>query len=131
MLPKCAPLLCTIPRLSAVRLSSVVPEALSPLEVVGTFERMGGKPFQVEHVPEETLRAQFGGATDPMQKSFAGLMLAYAQGDAIDMTAVTSRFGLSLMNVTEYARKVLARQEVICSATTRANGISRTTANSL
>jgi uncharacterized protein YbjT (DUF2867 family) len=41
------------------------PEALSPLEVVARFEKLGGRPFQLEHVPEQALRAQFDGAADP------------------------------------------------------------------
>jgi uncharacterized protein YbjT (DUF2867 family) len=83
------------------------PEALTPLEVVATFEKLGAKPFQIEHVPEEVLRAQLEGATDPMQKSFAGLMLGYAAGDAIEMRGVVSQFGLSLTTVADYARQVL------------------------
>jgi len=62
------------------------PEALSPLEVVRLAERATGKTFEVQHVPEEGLRAQHDGATDPMQRTFAGLMLYYASGDVIDMT---------------------------------------------
>ena len=50
------------------------PEALSSLEVVGRFEQIG-KPFRREHISEQTLLAQYEGATDPLQKSFAGLML--------------------------------------------------------
>ena len=49
------------------------PEALSPLEVVARFEKIGGRPFRLEHVPEEALAAQFEGATDSMQKSFCGV----------------------------------------------------------
>ena len=33
------------------------PAAISPLEVVRAFEQAGGRPFTVEHVPEEALRA--------------------------------------------------------------------------
>ena len=61
------------------------PAALSPLEVVRLAEQVVGKRVIVEHVPEEALRAQHGAATDPLQQSFAGLMLYYALGDAIDM----------------------------------------------
>ena len=61
------------------------PEALSPLEVVQLAQQITGKQFEVEHVPEEALRAQFDAATNPMQKSFAGLMLFYAGGSVIDM----------------------------------------------
>jgi uncharacterized protein YbjT (DUF2867 family) len=86
------------------------PEALSPLEVVARFEKIGGRPFQLEHVPEQTLRAQFDGATDPMQKTFAGLMLGYLYGDAIDMAPVVDQFGIHLTSVDEYARGVLGGQ---------------------
>src|SRR5260370_38367492 len=58
------------------------PEALSPLETVARFEKIGGRPFRPEHLPEGALGAQFGGATDSMQKSFAGLMAGYLPGDA-------------------------------------------------
>ena len=61
------------------------PDALSPLEVVRLAEQVTGKTINVQHVPEEALRAQHGTATDSLQKSFAALMLYYAHGDAIDM----------------------------------------------
>ena len=86
------------------------PESLSPLEVVARFERIGGQPFQLEHVPEQALRAQFDAATDPMQKSFAGLMLGYLYGDAIDMAPVVDQFGIHLTSVDDYARSVLGVQ---------------------
>jgi uncharacterized protein YbjT (DUF2867 family) len=86
------------------------PEALNPLEVVARFEKIGGRPFQLEHVPEQTLRAQFDGAADPMQKTFAGLMLGYVYGDAVDMAPVVKQFGIKLSSVDEYARGVLGGQ---------------------
>jgi uncharacterized protein YbjT (DUF2867 family) len=61
------------------------PDALSPLEVVRLAEQAVGKTVVVQHVSEETLRAQHAAATDPLQQSFAGLMLYYAHGDIIDM----------------------------------------------
>jgi hypothetical protein len=83
-------------------------EALSPLDVVGCFDRIGGKAFRWEHISEQMLLAQFEGATDPLQKSFAGLMVRYLHGDAIDMTSVVDTFGIKLSKVDEYARKALA-----------------------
>jgi uncharacterized protein YbjT (DUF2867 family) len=80
------------------------PEALSPLEVVNRFEKIGGKPFKLEHVPEEALRGQIDAATDPLQKSFAALMLSYAHGDAMDMEGVVNTYGIKLTSVDEYAR---------------------------
>jgi uncharacterized protein YbjT (DUF2867 family) len=84
------------------------PEALSPLDVVAGFEKIGGGAFQIEHVPEEALRAQFDSATDSMQKTFAGLMLGYARGDSIDMNPVTTKYDIALTSVDDYARSVLA-----------------------
>ena len=60
------------------------PDALSPLEVVQIAERLTGKTVTVQHVPEDALRAQHGAATDPLQQTFAALMLYYARGDVID-----------------------------------------------
>jgi uncharacterized protein YbjT (DUF2867 family) len=85
------------------------PEALSPLEVVARFERICGRPFRLEHVPESTLRSQFEGATDSMQKSFAALMLGCLHGDAMNMASVVDTFGIKLTNVTEYAQSVLGK----------------------
>ena len=85
------------------------PEALSPLEVVARFERIGGRPFRLEHVPEPLLLSQFEGATDSMQKSFAALMLGYLHGDAMNMASVVNTFGIKLTNVDEYARSVLGK----------------------
>jgi uncharacterized protein YbjT (DUF2867 family) len=86
------------------------PGALSPLEVVARFEEIGGRPFKLEHIPEKVLRTQFEEATDSMQKSFAGLMLGYASGDAIDMTLIQREFGIKLMTIDQYARGVLGRR---------------------
>ena len=84
------------------------PEALSPLDVVARFERIGGRPFQLEHIPESVLRSQFEAAADSMQKSFAALMLGYLQGDVINMAPVVKTFGIGLSSVDDYARSVLA-----------------------
>lgn len=83
------------------------PEALTPLEVVKIFEQESGRSFEVQAVPESALRAQLQSATDPLQKSFAGLMLQYAHGDAIDMSETSRQFPVRLTSVREYARGVL------------------------
>jgi uncharacterized protein YbjT (DUF2867 family) len=83
------------------------PTAVSPLEVVRVFEQIGGRAFRVEHVDEKTLRDQRAAATDPLQQSFAALMLAYAQGDAIEMTQTLRTFPLKLISVSDYARRTL------------------------
>jgi uncharacterized protein YbjT (DUF2867 family) len=86
------------------------PSPLSPLEVVARFEEIAGRPFKLEHISEEVLRAQFEEATDSMQKSFAGLMLGYSSGDAIDMTAIQQEFGIQLTNIDQFARIVLEQK---------------------
>jgi NADH dehydrogenase len=85
------------------------PEALSPNEVVAIFERVGGGVFEVTHVPVESIQAQWSAAVDPMEKSFAGLMLGYADGAPIDMTDTLKTFPLRLTSVTEYARHLVSK----------------------
>lgn len=92
------------------------PEALSPLEVVSRFETIGGRAFRLDYVSEADLLSQFEAATDPLQKSFAGLMLGYARGDAIDMVPVIETFGIGLTSVDEYARRVLRKAGAQSSA---------------
>ena len=82
------------------------PEALSPDEVVRTFERVTGRRFETEHVPEAALEAQWQTAADPLQKSFAALMLGCARGDSIDMRQTFKTFPLRALTVREYATRV-------------------------
>ena len=83
------------------------PEALSPLEVVKVFEKQSGRPFTVQHVTEEQLRAQKDGATDSLPESFAGLMLAYAQGNVVDMRTTLQKFPVRLRSVGKYASQIV------------------------
>ena len=85
------------------------PEALSPLEVVEVFEKIGGKKFEVQHVPEEALQAQAAGATDPMERAFASLMLGYASGDEIPMDETLQRFPVKLTSVEDYAQAAMSQ----------------------
>ena len=79
------------------------PEALSPLEVVRIFEESQGRKFGVQRVPEEALMQQKETATDPLQQSFAGLMLYYSEGNVIDMQETLRKFPLQLTSVRDYA----------------------------
>jgi hypothetical protein len=83
-------------------------EALSPLEVVRIFEEVGGRAFEVQHIPEEALQGQQEAPTDPMQQSFVGLMRCVAQGDAIDMQETLRAFPVQLTSVRDYVGRVLA-----------------------
>jgi uncharacterized protein YbjT (DUF2867 family) len=80
------------------------PEALNPLEVVRTFEELQGRKFDVQHVPEEALREQRKGASDPLQQSFAGLMLYYSRGDVIDMRETLQKFPARLSSIRDFVR---------------------------
>jgi uncharacterized protein YbjT (DUF2867 family) len=86
------------------------PASLTPLEVVAIFEKAGGKPFKVQHVPLEALQAQYAQAPDSLSKSFASLMLQYAEGSEIDMQQVMKDFEIELTTVDEYASKVMSPQ---------------------
>lgn len=83
------------------------PEALAPRKVVAIFEKALGRTLIVEAVPESLLATQQKEATDPMQRSFSGLMRAYAAGDAVDMKEMSKRFGIRLISVADYAHEML------------------------
>jgi NADH dehydrogenase len=83
------------------------PESLSPHQAIKLFEKATGKTFEVTHVPPEALQAQFDGATDPMQKSFIGLMLSYTDGDPIDMRVIQKTFAVKLTPLKEYVASVM------------------------
>jgi NADH dehydrogenase len=85
------------------------PQALSPREVVRMFEVAGAGDIAVEHVPESALAAQMAAATDSLQKSFAGLMLQYAGGDAIDSTASARLFPMQMTSVRDFITAQLVR----------------------
>jgi uncharacterized protein YbjT (DUF2867 family) len=83
------------------------PQAVSQLEVVAAFEEESGRDFQLERMSEEVLRARALNATDPMEKSFACLMLNTALERAVEMRSVLNEFPLRLTSVREYARRAL------------------------
>ena len=52
------------------------PEPVSYNEVVTLFERAPGRSINREYVPQAALEQQLASATDPLQKTLAGLALA-------------------------------------------------------
>lgn len=80
------------------------PAAVSPHQVIGLFEKKTDRKFEVTHVPSEALQQQFDQATEPMQKSFAALMLSYAKGDPIEMKETARTFGIQLKSIEEYVQ---------------------------
>ena len=85
------------------------PQALSPREVVRMFEAAGTAEIATESVPESALEAQLNSATDSLQQSFAGLMLMYARGDAIDNTVSSRLFPFQMTAVRDYITAQLVR----------------------
>ena len=57
----------------------------------------------------ETLKSNMEAATDPMQKSFAGLMYGITSGDPIDMKETLKAFPLTLTSVQDFARAALGK----------------------
>ena len=79
------------------------PEPLSQLEAVRIFEEALNKKFKVDHVPAEVLQTQHQ-SSDPLQKTFGALMLAYSKGDVVDgAISVARQHGVALRSVAEYA----------------------------
>ena len=66
------------------------PEPLSQLDAVRIFEQALEKKFRLEHVPAEALHQQYS-SPDPLQKTFAALMLGYTQGDEIKGAKETAK----------------------------------------
>jgi uncharacterized protein YbjT (DUF2867 family) len=88
---------------SSVILEMGGPEPLSQLDAVGIFERTLNKKFELEKVPLAALEEQHR-TTDPLQKTFAALMISYAKGDEIMGSRETARrCGVTLHSVADHA----------------------------
>jgi len=77
-------------------------------EVVATFEEISGRPFEMQHVPDEALVAAWEGSEDPVSKSINALMVDFARADVIEMDATRATFPIQSTTVAQYAAKVLA-----------------------
>ena len=85
-------------------------EALTPAQVVKEFENTSGHPFTVNYIPAAALEQQLKEATDPLQKVFAGLMLFYANGDAIDIVPTLKKIPVQLHSIQDYANAMLQKE---------------------
>jgi uncharacterized protein YbjT (DUF2867 family) len=83
------------------------PEALTPLEVVRTFEELSGRSFDIEFVSEQTLSDEQTSGASSWLRSIAGLRRSYADGDVVDMVEIARRFPVTLTSVRDYATRVL------------------------
>ena len=88
------------------------PEPVSPAQVVKEFENISEHSFTVNYIPVVALEQQMIEATDPLQKIFAGIMIFYANGDAIDMEATLKKIPVQLHSIQDYANAVLQKEAV-------------------
>ena len=89
------------------------PEALTPAQVVKEFENSNSHSFAVQYIPVAALQQQVNEAADPLQKVFAGVMIFYANGDAIDMKPVLEKIQVKLHSVKDYAKAVLKNEDAV------------------
>ena len=79
------------------------PEPLSQLEAVRIFEHALNRKVKADQVPADALQAQHE-SPDPLQKTFAALMLAYSKGDVVDGAVSLAReHSIALCSVAKYA----------------------------
>ena len=86
------------------------PEAVTQREAIRAFEEAAGRTFQVQEIPEQALEAQWEGATDPMQRTFAALMLGAARGHEVPMGEVLEKFPIRMTTVREFAERAATDQ---------------------
>ncbi|OJT22655.1 hypothetical protein BO221_23135 [Archangium sp. Cb G35] len=82
-------------------------EALGQLDVVRMSEERSGRRWELEQIPEQVLREQFDGATDPLQRSFAAMMLNVALGGPVDPRPAMEAMGLRPRTLRDYVERVL------------------------
>jgi uncharacterized protein YbjT (DUF2867 family) len=81
------------------------PQSLTQREAIRAFEEAAGRAFQVQEIPEQALEAQWQGATDPMQRTYAALMLGCARGHEVPAADVLEKFPIRMTTVREFAER--------------------------
>jgi uncharacterized protein YbjT (DUF2867 family) len=84
------------------------PQALSQLDVIAIYEEIAGRALERSTIPLEELEAQLAGATTPVARSLAGVMLSVAQGGVTDMRDLVTSTGIRLTSVRELAERSLS-----------------------
>lgn len=82
------------------------PEPISQLEAVKIFEEEFGKPFATTQIPAHALEMQWKGTENPMEKSFAALMLGVARGFDAGMEPPFDRFPMQLTTPRDFVRRM-------------------------
>jgi uncharacterized protein YbjT (DUF2867 family) len=84
------------------------PEPTTYNAIASLFEEALGRSIAREHVPVEALEAQFRTASDPMDKTFAALMLGAARGDAIDVGPALQKVPIPLTPVSAFVSRTVS-----------------------
>lgn len=82
------------------------PDEVSQRDAVGIFEEAYGRKFNVIEVPEEALEAQWSGAENPFDRTFAGLMLSVARGLGSGVEPPFEAFPMRMTSPREYVRSM-------------------------
>lgn len=82
------------------------PEPISQRDALKLFEEEFGKPFGVTEIPAHALEAQWKGAENPMEKTFASLMLGVARGFDAGMEPPFDKFPMQMTSPREYVRRM-------------------------
>ncbi|WP_375767468.1 SDR family oxidoreductase [Archangium gephyra] len=83
-------------------------EALGQLDVVRLFEERSGRAWTLEHLAEQTLREQFEGATEPLQRSLTALQLHLALGGPVDPRPAMEAMALRPSRVRDYVERMVS-----------------------
>jgi uncharacterized protein YbjT (DUF2867 family) len=84
------------------------PEPVSQLDAIQIFERPASRDFARQHIADETLQENRRRAADPLELTFAGLMLDYAAGNEADPAELLRIVPLQLTTVGDYAKHAMA-----------------------
>ena len=79
------------------------PEPLSQLEIVRRLSAATGRDIQLERIPAEALRTQFDTARDPIERSFAALMLITGEGGWVfDPSEARAALGIEPQSINDF-----------------------------
>lgn len=85
------------------------PAEISQRDAVKLFEDAFGKKFAITEIPEAALEAQWKAAQDPLEKSFAALILGVARGFDSGVKPPFDEFPMHMTSPREYVQR-LAKQ---------------------
>jgi NADH dehydrogenase len=81
------------------------PEPMTYNRVTAMFEKALGRTIAREYVSTEALEAQFAGAADPIEKTFAALTLGAARGDVIDVGPALQKVPIELTPASSFVAR--------------------------